>query len=265
MNGLDELFSRLWQGHAAITPQAVRIHQLLAARGETIVNDHIALRTFDRPGVEIEALDRAFVTAGYQPAESYEFADRKLIACHYEHPDQRRPKLFVSALLVDQLSGRAQRAIEALLSQLPAGAAAAPAFAASGRRWQIDRASYELLREESDYAAWLAAFGFCANHFTVSVNHLRSFAGLAELCGFLVASGFRLNQSGGEIKGSLAQQLEQSSTLADEVEVDFAGEVSRIPSCYIEFARRYPGPDGTLFQGFLEGSAARLFESTDPR
>ena len=37
----------------------------------------------------------------------------------------------------------------------------------------------------------------------------------------------------------------------------------RVPSCYYEFARRYPLPSGELFQGFVPASADKIFESTD--
>jgi hypothetical protein len=262
---LDDLFDRLWTDYTAITPQAERIHELLVARGERIVNDHVALRTFDLPGLEIEALDRAFVAGGYQPAQSYEFPDKKLHAYHYEHAQPGRPKLFISALHVNELSAEAGTLVEQLAAQMARGAESHPMFASSGRHWQLDRATYERLAAESEYAAWVAAFGLRANHFTVSVNHLTTFGGLGELNEFLVDQGFRLNESGGAIKGSRAELLEQSSTLADEVEVDMAGGPLRVPSCYVEFARRYPGPDGALFQGFVPGSANRIFESTDRR
>jgi hypothetical protein len=262
---LEDLFQRLWADYAAITPQAARIHQLLRGRGEVIVNDHIALRTFDLPGLEIEVLDRAFVAAGYSPAHSYEFPDKKLHAYHYEHPEPSRPKIFISALRVDELSDEAAAIVEQLAAQMAPGADAHPAFAASGRHWQIDRPTWERLARESEYAAWVAAFGLRANHFTVSVNHLTTFDGLADLNQFLIASGFALNDSGGAIKGSPAELLEQSSTLADEIDLEMADGVHRVPSCYYEFARRYPGPDGKLFQGFIPDSANRIFESTDRR
>lgn len=265
MSALDDLFDRLWADYTAITPQAARIHELLVARGEHIVNDHVALRTFDLPGFEIEVLDRAFVAAGYQPAQSYEFPDKKLHAYHYEHPEPGRPKLFISALHVNELSGEAGTLIEELAAQMEPGADAHPMFAGSGRHWKLERATYQRLAAESEYAAWVAAFGLCANHFTVSVNHLVSFSGLPDLNDFLVDRGFRLNQAGGAIKGSPSQLLEQSSTLADEIEVGLAEGSLRVPSCYVEFARRYPGPDGVLFQGFVPSSADRIFESTDRR
>ena len=260
---MNDLFDRLWADYAAITPQAARIHALLRGRGETVRNDHIALRAFDLPGADIEALDRAFVAGGYRAADSYEFPDKHLHAYHYEHPEPARPKIFISALDVDALSPDAQAILRALVARIPPGASANPWFAVSGRPWDVDFATVERLRAESEYAAWLAVFGFRANHFTVDVNALTTFASLEELNRFLLENGFRMNESGGLIKGTPAQLLEQSSTLADEIEVQLADGPHRLPSCYYEFARRYPGPDGRLFQGFIPTSATRIFESTD--
>ena len=134
-----------------------------------------------------------------------------------------------------------------------------------GRPWQVTLADHRALLAESEYAAWVAAFGFRVNHFTVDVNRLRTFGSIEDVNAFLRAQGFRLNEAGGAVKGTRADRLEQSSTLADETDVDFTDGRARIPSCYYEFARRYPMDDGALFQGFVPASADKIFESTDVR
>ncbi|HWM88248.1 MAG TPA: DUF1338 domain-containing protein [Kofleriaceae bacterium] len=252
---LDDLLDDLWRDYTALTPTAARIHQLLRDRGETVRHDHLALRTFDLPGVEIEALDRVFTAEGYEAAQSYEFADEKLVAYHYEHPDERRPRLLISALLVEELSPAAQELIRALVAQIEPGASAHARFAISGRPWPLAGADHALLAGESPYAAWVAAFGFRAHHFAVDASGLRSFAGLPELHRFLIENGVRL-EGGGEITGS-PDMLEQSSTVPDEVEIELADGPMRLPSCACELARRHPRPDGTLFQGFVAESARR--------
>jgi hypothetical protein len=108
-------------------------------------------------------------------------------------------------------------------------------------------------------------YGYCANHFTVRVNDLKRFPSLNAVNELLESHGFRLNHSGGTIKGSAAARLEQSSTLADTQSVAFVDGVHEIPSCYYEFARRYPLPDGREFSGFVADQADRIFESTDFR
>ena len=136
-------------------------------------------------------------------------------------------------------------------------------FLYSGRHWQVSLADYEQLLSESEYAAWMAAWGFRANHFTVSVNHLQQFATLEAVNERLKTAGFVLNTSGGEIKGGPAVYLAQSSIMADRADVDFSGTTKSIPSCFYEFAQRFVQPNGQLYQGFVEASADKIFESTN--
>lgn len=265
MDELTRLLERLWRGYAAMNPQVAAIHALLAAKGEAIVNDHIALRTFDDPRVDIAALARPFVRAGYRAAGEYTFAEKRLVARHFAHDDPSLPLVFVSELVLADCSPALRAIVARLLAQAPAELLASDALAAAGRPWQVSFAEVEALRGESEYAAWLASFGWCANHFTVLTNALTRHRELASLVAFLEGHGFAFNAAGGAIKGSPALGLEQASTLASVVPVAFTDGVHRVPGCYYEFARRHAGPDGRLFRGFLKGSADRIFESTDRR
>jgi len=259
-----ELLDALWRDYVATTPQAERIHRLLRARGEVVQNDHVALRTFQLPGIGIDALARPFEALGWKPQpDRYRFADKKLVARYWRHDDPALPKVFISELCVTELSAAANMIIDGLVAQLPPGFGTRPDLPWAGRPWRCRRAEYESLLFESEYAAWVAAFGFRVNHFTVAVNALTTFPDLEALNAFLLDHGFTLNDAGGVIKGTPAQCLEQSSTRADSIEVDLAGEQVRIPSCYYEFARRYPLPSGELFHGFVPASADKIFESTD--
>ena len=67
-----------------------------------------------------------------------------------------------------------------------------------------------------------------------------------------------MNTNGGEIKGSSFAGLEQSSTLAHPIPVQFSdqNEPILIPACYYEFAKRHNG-----FSGFVVESADKIFES----
>jgi hypothetical protein len=123
--------------------------------------------------------------------------------------------------------------------------------------------TYSKLREESEYAAWFYVFGFRANHFTVSINSLKKYDNIVKVNELLKKNGFALNTSGGEIKGTPADMLQQSSTIADTVMVDFLEGSFEIPSCYYEFAQRYPDTNGRLYNGFVAKSADKIFESTN--
>ena len=51
--------------------------------------------------------------------------------------------------------------------------------------------------------------------------------------------------------------------MADKVKVYFGSSAIEIPSCYYEFAKRYPEANGNLYQGFVAKSADKIFESTN--
>jgi hypothetical protein len=262
---LNKLFEKLWNQYTDLNPQAFQVHELLETEESKILNDHVAFRTYNDPKVNIEKLARVFVENGYKEAGSYEFTQKKLIAKHFEHPDHEKPKVFISELLLDEFSKDLQENVSKLLDEMPQNLPEKDEFCLSGRPWSLQFSTYEKLLQESEYAAWLAAFGFCANHFTVSVNDLEKFSSLSELNEFLKGAGFELNKAGGEIKGSPKDFLEQSSTLASRIHVDFDDGRYEIPACYYEFAKRYPMENGELFQGFVAKSADKIFESTDRR
>ena len=79
----------------------------------------------------------------------------------------------------------------------------------------------------------------------------------------LRSEGFDINEVGGEVKGSPQVYLEQSATMADKVFVKFSDGMQIIPGGFYEFAKRYPMENGELYQGFVEASANKIFESTD--
>jgi Domain of unknown function (DUF1338) len=262
---VTELLDALWRDYVAQAPQADKIHHLLAERGERIRNDHVALRTFGAPGIELANLARPFERLGWHARDEYRFDDKHLIARYWQHADPALPKVFISQLVLAELSPAARAIIESLIAQLPAGFGERLDLPYAGRPWAIAHAQYVQLLAESEYAAWVAAFGFRVNHFTVDVGSLSTFPDLPALNAFLHDHGFELNASGGLVKGTPEERLEQSSTRADAIDVAFVDSTVKIPSCYYEFARRYPLPSGELFHGFVPASADRIFESTDVR
>ena len=261
---IDTLFKALWNDYILITPSALKVHQLLQS-SSAMVNDHIALRTLNRPSVGLSKLSQHFESLGYVASGDYTFEKKKLIAKHFEHPTEQVPKVFISELMVDAFSESAQKIMMQMVEHIPDEIPQQSPFLYSGRHWPLNFKMYQALLAESEYAAWLYIWGYRVNHFTVSVNHLEDYDDLTEVNTCLKEAGFRLNTAGGEIKGSVEVGLEQSSTLADQIEVDFSGEKYAIPSCFYEFALRHPVGDGELYQGFVTASADKIFESTDTK
>lgn len=261
------IFDRLWDQYAGENPSAAKIHELFSRENRPLINDHVAFRTFNDPRVNIDVLAKPFLEAGYEPEGDYTFEAKKLRARHYEIPGSpESPRVFISELLLEEFSTFLQACIREELDRVPNGLLASPDLIHAGSIFKpLSYQIYTRLREESEYAAWLYVFGFRANHFTVSINYLMDFQEIEQVNTFLKEAGYILNSSGGEVKGTPAQLLEQSSTLADQVELDFEEGRYTVPACYYEFAKRYPDSRGKLFSGFIAGSADKIFESTDYR
>ena len=261
----QQIFDRLWAGYTDQNPEALSIYNLFVKEGETVVNDHIAFRTFNDPRINIDVLAKPFIAAGYEYKDSYNFEDKHLFARHYEHPSlPDAPRVFISELISEDFSFEMQSAINCMVDKIPAGLSDSDELLFSGNVWGTPSYKlYEKLRAESEYAAWVYVYGFRANHFTVSINSLKKNNTIEKVNQLLKDNGFLLNDAGGEIKGTPEELLEQSSTRAGILPVTLTEGVFEIPSCYYEFARRYPVAGGELYSGFIAKSADKIFESTD--
>jgi hypothetical protein len=260
---LQSLLQDMWVDYCALNPSARRIFDLLTQEGETVLNDHIALRTFNHPRLGIKSLARVFEKYGYEAKNEYFFKEKKLYAKHWEHSDPNLPKIFISELELEKVSPFIRDTMNSLIEKIPQSSIDSEKFSMSGRPWDMSHALYSRLAEESEYASWVAAFGFRPNHFTVNVNALKKYNDLPTLNRFVEGHGYKLNSSGGVIKGTPEQFLEQSSTMAKEIPVRFSDGTFEIPGCYYEFAKRYQLPNGKLYQGFVAASADKIFESTN--
>ncbi len=260
----EDIFTELWNQYSKLNPEASKIQKLLSSQSQQkLLNDHVAFRTFNLSRFGIDHLAHSFKQLGYEAKGEYHFDVKKLYAQHFEHSNKNLPKIFISELLLEEFSDDFQKIIQSMGKEVSDASLAQEGVSFSGTHWKKSYSNYKKLYSESPYGAWLYAFGFCANHFTVFFNSLDNFKSLQELNDFLKNNNFVLNSSGGEIKGSPEQMLEQSSTMAAEIEVVFEDGTYKIPSCYYEFARRYEMAPGQLYQGFVAQSADKIFESTN--
>jgi hypothetical protein len=262
---INILFSRLWDEYSQDNPSVKQIHSLFESEGEELVNDHIAFRTLDSETMNIDKLAGPFISNGYIQKGEYYFREKHLYARHYELPaDPKAPRVFISQLVLNDCSPFIRDTFHGLMNAMNSRQIESSEMIFKGSVFcPISFETYTKLREESEYAAWFYVFGLRANHFTVSINHLKKFRTIEQVNDLLKSHGFILNSAGGEVKGTQKQLLQQSSTMADIVPVHFREGVYEIPSCYYEFALRFPGEDGKLFSGFIEGSADKIFESTN--
>lgn len=262
MTAAKNLFNNIWQNYLAVTPSAEKLHQLLGT-GNDLINDHVAYRTFNIAKVNIDVISTHLINLGYKECGEYHFVAKKLYAKHFEHSDKALPKVFISELLVEKFSPLTQEIIHNMVDNINDADIANESFLYSGTHWQVSHSQYLALLEESEYAAWLAAWGYRANHFTVSINHLARYDSIEDVNEAVKTAGFILNSAGGEIKGDKTVMLKQSSTMADSAMVEFSDKTVAIPSCFYEFAKRYPMDNGELYTGFVAASADKIFESTN--
>lgn len=257
---LDQFFKEAFEKYVESTPSAAKINQLLEESGEKVVNDHVAYRTFKYPGLEKEILAQYFLEQGYVVKGDYDFEAKKLKAFHLEHPDNL-PKVFISELLLDQFDEQFQKEIIEVISSRPA-----PKSSLDLLRWEspwnVTKDLYDRISLDSEYAGWMLAMGYRPNHFTVNLNEMKNLSDILIFNDFLKKAGFKLNASGGEVKGSKEVLLEQSSIMADNQIMTFADGEFEVPTCYYEFAKRYEDQDGKVYQGFVAKSADKIFEST---
>jgi len=261
----NEIFDKLWTGYISQNPEAKRVYDCFISEGEKVENDHIAFRTFFDTRINVDVLARPFLEAGYIQKGYYIFEDKHLTAKHYEHPGlSSAPRVFISQLMTEHFSPELQSVVKQCAAKVSDELVFGNDLVFAGNVWgPPSYKTYELLRGESEYAAWLYVYGFVTNHFTVSINSLKKLNTIQKVNTFLKNKGFLLNSSGGEIKGTPDELLEQSSTKAGFLPVSFIEGVFEIPSCYYEFAFRYPDTDGKLYSGFIAKSADKIFESTD--
>lgn len=260
-----DIFNRLWVGYTRQNPSTKEVYDLFTGEGETVLNDHIAFRTFNHPAIGIDVLSAIFLDNGYIFKGDYHFEAKKLYARHFEHTtDAQAPRVFISELLTEEFSPFLQSVVKAWVEAIPEAVRTSGELIFAGNvsgtpSFEV----YEKLRIESEYAAWLYVNGFCANHFTVSVNGLKKYDSIQKVNAFLKSHGFGLNDGGGEVQGTPEELLEQSSIKAGMVPFVFIEGTYEIPGCYYEFAKRYPDADGRLYSGFIAKSADKIFESTN--
>jgi hypothetical protein len=262
---LKTIFSLLWTDYTSQNPSAQKIYDLFTDEGEKVVNDHIAFRTLDYPEINIEALAKPFISNGYEARGEYRFTEKHLYAKHYELPgDTTAPRIFISQLILSECSQFIQHTLNESMARKDFSNITPEDKIFSGSVFSpLSYEIYSRLREESEYAAWFYVFGFRANHFTVSINSLKKYNNIYSVNELLKNKGYTLNSAGGEVKGTAADLLQQSSTIADTVMINFVEGSFEVPCCYYEFAQRFPDSGGNLYNGFVAKSADKIFESTN--
>lgn len=283
------VFSQLWQRYRNRVPQVSALEDLLRERNEIWQEDHVAFRTLPGQHCGARILQDLFEQLGYSRQEDLYFEDKQLNAFWLAPPPtedllQTAPKIFVSELIPHRFSAAFQEVLRRYTETVVAsplaqwaglkGEALIEAAVAylKGRPWQRPSyRDYEILRAESEYAAWTLVFGNQVNHFTVSIYLMQRFGSLAQFNEFVGDQlGIPMNTSGGLIKGSAACGLEQSATLAAQLPILFQEGIWTLPYAFVEFCWRHPRPGkiadaqwSSYYQGFVVSNADKIFDSTN--
>lgn len=257
----NSFIDHCWFNYIDLAPQAKTIWDDLKELKETIRVDHIALRTFNLPGISMDEISKCLIHLGYHIKGGYEFKEKGLIAHHFDAGEDY-PLIFVSQFDIGFLSQSNQEIIlenlkpsqweELSLSRL-----------AHHRPWAPpNKEDLDNIWEESEYAGWVFCHGLRVNHFTIDVNSLIQFEHLENLNDWLIEKQYPMNTSGALVKGTEKIGLKQSSTMSPKINVHLADGTYEIPGCYVEFSERF-NVDGHLFRAFLGKSANDIFESTN--
>uniref|UniRef100_A0A803MAY4 2-oxoadipate dioxygenase/decarboxylase n=1 Tax=Chenopodium quinoa TaxID=63459 RepID=A0A803MAY4_CHEQI len=269
-------------------PTAKQVLELVHSAGnDRICYDHFAFRTFGVDGHGIDSMAKVFLDFGYIQKDELRFPGKKLKAYWFSPPtvsyeegsgvNGPLPRVFISELLVDQMSSEAQEIIRKYTGISGNGSNYAALASAHGSlTWEKPlHSEFQQLARESEYAAWTLVNGYALNHVTISTHQLKSnLNNINRLNQFIEENGFKLNSEGGTLKVSPDGFLLQSSTVADSVPFEFSdGTKESVPCSYIEFAERLvlpeyknvPDEEVKEFHrrdGFEVGNADKIFEST---
>jgi len=258
------------------------VEKKLISSGDEIQNDHIAFRTMGVENLGIASLEKIFLHYGYKKKDFYRFPAKKLIAYWYAPPLPKYPRIFISQLLIDELSDDSADIIRSYTREVKKdpvdalnldNAQRVDAFLHKPLWRTVTWHDYQILSRQSEYAAWVIYNRYYLNHFTISVHNLPDdYNTIAKFNSFLEENGIQLNDSGGKIKTSNDGLLIQSSTVAEMIDAEFASVngkpvVKKISGSYVEFAERRPldtdgNHNGGRREGFEANNANRIFEST---
>lgn len=288
-NPLDIVLNDLFEHYNAHVADVSKITSKLLEKAvissqNDIVNDHIAFRTLGVPNLGIQSFEKIFLAYGYQKRDYYYFEGKKLNAHWYAPPTSTYPRIFVSELLVSELSAEAQQIIEKYTAAIDSDPVDALDLR-NGREvaaflqrplWDLPTSvEYQQLLEESEYAAWVIYNRYYLNHYTISIHELKEgYNTMEDFNAFLESIGVKLNTAGGKIKTSADGLLRQSSTVSAIYNAKFADNITLpIAGSYVEFAERSILPEFAEIpkehieakhrrDGFETSSADKIFEST---
>lgn len=289
LKNLEIIMGGLMSRYTERVPDVKKITDAMLEKGiignvAEIENDHVAFRTMGVPQLGIKSFEKIFLHYGYEKREYFYFEGKRLNAYWFAPPEPKFPRIFVSELIVDELSVETQQIIKKYTNEVvkdPVDSIdlndpiAVDTFLHTPLWSTPTLEDYQALAKESEYASWVIFNRYYLNHYTISVHNLKEgYNTVALFNKFLESKGIKLNDAGGKIKESPDGGLLQSSTVAQLIDAEFQFNKKYIISgSYVEFAERRLLPQFKhlrpeeikrehLRDGFETGNADKIFEST---
>lgn len=296
----ERWISGLWDIYLRRVPYAREYAAMVAARGGRVVFDHLAFRTLNINTGEqpagIAALSHLLTRLGYHPAGSYHFDHQMLEAVHFEHQEERFPRVFVSQLQVGSLPLWARHLIQEVVDDTPyllsdnaielmnclgsdgsvneeAGVILSEELTGYFRKpWgMISRDAMLRINDVSQYGAWVLLHGNSVNHFAAAIHDqgVSDWPDIEETCQALAGAGIPMKK---EIEGARGSLLRQSATQPVVERYLFphptGEEEMEWTYAYFELTERgweEKGDTRRRFPGFIAGQASQLFQMTRTR
>ena len=113
---ITNLLNRMWKTYTSLNPHVKEVLDLIESKEKSkIINDHIALRTFNHNRVNKNKLAEFFINSGYNFVENLHFDKKRLDASYYIHPDNKLPRIFISELRIQDFSSGFQSKINTII------------------------------------------------------------------------------------------------------------------------------------------------------
>lgn len=289
MKTLEKILEGLMRRYKDRVPDVNKVTEALIKQGiiksqADISNDHVAFRTMGVPQLGIQSFEKIFLKQGYLPKDEFFFEGKRLNARWYAPPSPEYPRIFISELRVEDMPEEIQAIIKSYTDEVKTDPVDSLNLD-SGEEvdlflhqplWRVPTwDDFKKLQAVSEYAAWVIYNRYYLNHYTISVHDLKEgYNTIGEFNNFLEQIGIVLNDSGGKVKISKDGLLQQSSSVSQMVEAEFAEGIKQmIPGSYVEFCERkvipqyeHLVPDQVKREhrrdGFETGNADKIFEST---
>jgi hypothetical protein len=294
----SDLLGNLWTNFQRRVPFVRQYLQLVESRGGSFFMDHLAFRTFNTTTGEqpsgIMAISHLIKDLHYKEAGAYHFTRQKITANHFEHPDKKFPRIFVSQLEVQDLPLWAQHLIHEVVDDTPYllsdnAIELMNCLKSSGsineeaakilieeltgyfrRPWNIPSKETILkINDISQYAAWVLLHGNSISHVSSLLNaqQVPEWPDLESTLEALVAAGIPMKREIAGKKGTLLRQAATHPVRETYLFPDGEGDFNEMAWTYAYFQLTERGTikDETntgLFPGFLVEQVSRLFKTT---